>query len=357
MPLKIIGYHSSGVPQRRWEPYLMPRWPDEMLESSFFIFASQRDAETGRPTGGSGFFVGVPWEGKEPLEHVYAVTCAHVISSNRPHVLRAERLYGDDPTFIDARTENWFIAEHDDLAVMRIEHGHMFSHESFPKLNLTREMIDDYSVGIGDEVVSVGRFLDLRGNRANRPLVRSGTIAAMPELPISCRNRPLQDSYIAEMKSRSGFSGSPVFVYLPPPQIRFVHSQRQIYSEPHKPFIKMFEFYGPWLLGVHWGEINVEGPDAPWLHASLDNDRRGMELGSGMIGIVPCSRLETLLMKDKRVLTERKTVEKEFRPQASAQAAVRETKKRGAEPEHNPSHKEDFRRLLGVAARKHEQED
>jgi hypothetical protein len=38
-------------------------------------------------------------------------------------------------------------------------------------------------------------------------------------------------------------------------------------------------------------------------------------------------------------------------------AVAQETEKGAAEPEHNPAHKEDFTRLLNVAARKREQED
>src|SRR5438270_728582 len=89
----------------------------------------------------------------------------------------------------------WIRSESDDLAVYRVEDGLRFRHEPLER-QLTQTVIDDYSIGIGDEVVSVGRFMDLEGHRKNRPMLRSGVIACFPEIPCATRRGPIQNSYI-----------------------------------------------------------------------------------------------------------------------------------------------------------------
>jgi hypothetical protein len=294
----------------------MPRWPDEILDGCFFVFNTLEDAKRGHPSGGCGFFMSIPWADGSKSKHVYAITCTHVVPQSGTRVIRATKVGKNMPNYITARGSDWFRSDTDDLAILPIEARDdplAYRHEDFLDRRLTLDLIDDYSIGIGDDVMAIGRFVDLHGQRTNRPLVRSGTIAAFPEFPVPREGEPAQDSYIAEMRSRSGFSGSPVYVFLPPPQIRYKKSERQIASEKDgSPLIKMFEFYGPWLMGVHWGEIKVKGPDAPlWPSRSdIDNDRKLVELGSGMIGIVPCERLAELLMKNDRVLNDRRRREK-----------------------------------------------
>jgi hypothetical protein len=326
-----------------------------MLEASFFVFETREDAEKGAATGGCGFFTSIPWASSPKRAHVYAVTCQHVVPTGKPHVIRATKVGASHPTYIDADRHKWTVADdNNDLAVMLIENGESYRHEGFLDLNMTEQIVDDYSIGIGDEVCSVGRFVDLRGQRSNRPMVRSGVIAAMPEFAVQRRNLPPQDSYIVEMRSRSGYSGSPVYVYLPPPQVRFKHSQAQQQAIFRgKPLIKMMGFYGPWLLGVHWGEILVDGPDAPALvgRTDIDEDRKRIELGSGMIGVVPCKKLAKLLLDHPKLARERRAVEESAPPPMAAEQSVSSSKVT------NPKHREDFTFLLGAAARKQKRDD
>ena len=60
----------------------------------------------------------------------------------------------------------------------------------------------------------VGLFADHEGKEKNNPLARFGNISmlANPESPILWKNKPFE-RHIVDMHSRSGFSGSPVFVY------------------------------------------------------------------------------------------------------------------------------------------------
>jgi hypothetical protein len=139
-----------------------------------------------------------------------------------------------------------------------------------------------------------------------------------------------EQCWIVEMRSRTGFSGSPVYAYLPPWQPNFSKAPGRQYGN---------FFYGPWLLGVHSSQIPGGGDE----HTA----------GSGMAAVVPCSALEALLAKDDKVREERAAYEARFidAPTALSEASTASTE---AVEGSNPDHKEDFTRLLSAAARKRE---
>ena len=71
-------------------------------------------------------------------------------------------------------------------------------------------------VGLGDDLVFIGLFVEHAGKERNLPIVRLGNIAAMPTEAVSvARNGGTssfsQLAYLAECKSWGGVSGSPVF--------------------------------------------------------------------------------------------------------------------------------------------------
>ena len=58
----------------------------------------------------------------------------------------------------------------------------------------------------------VGRFVDHDGGQVNLPAVRFGSISVMPT-PIKQPLGKMADSFCIDLHSRTGYSGSPVFVY------------------------------------------------------------------------------------------------------------------------------------------------
>src|SRR4051794_30517980 len=70
---------DENVTRLVWEPPV-PRVPDEILESIFYLYPSQQAAEDAEQAGGCGFFLNYPFE-HENRNHLYAVTNRHVISS------------------------------------------------------------------------------------------------------------------------------------------------------------------------------------------------------------------------------------------------------------------------------------
>lgn len=141
----------------------------------------------------------------------------------------------------------------------------------------TEKFIHDENIGPGDEVVLIGRFINIEGKERNIPSVRFGHISQMPIEPLEYEGKS-QESFLCEIKSIGGFSGSPVFLAPVsdtgrPEGSKFVDEAR--------------------LLGIDWCHIqNFEHP--------IDNN--GDEIShirfptnTGMMGVVPAWKLDGLL--------------------------------------------------------------
>jgi hypothetical protein len=76
----------------------------------------------------------------------------------------------------------------------------------------SNESIKELGIGLGDEIFAVGLFTRFFGSSKFVPLVRSGTIAMMPEDKLPVKGYGQMEVYLAEGRSIGGLSGSPVFV-------------------------------------------------------------------------------------------------------------------------------------------------
>jgi hypothetical protein len=127
----------------------------------------------------------------------------------------------------------------------------------------------------------------------------------MPHEPVATR-RPsgpfLQESFFVETRAIPGYSGSPVWVYIPPTSMRI------------KPFDTKGKALGPWILGVDWSHINDYMPA---------RDRSGNPLpfeivaNTGVMGVVPAWKLHELLYM-KGPVDMRKDIEDKFQPPSEA---------------------------------------
>jgi hypothetical protein len=345
-----IKYSSSGVPFQVWEPP-MPRIPDDWLDCSIYLYASEPDALAGIRSGGSGFLLGFDSDRIPGLQHVYAVTNAHVIESGS-YTIRLNRKDGKvDVRDFDER--NWIIPEsNDDIAVclMSALDQEIHQYKCVPKKMIaTKEVVSEFAIGPGDDTFTIGRFVNSDGVQRNLPTVRFGNLAQMPGEPlkqdrqISGVNRPFeQESYLIEAKSISGFSGSPVFVTW---SITSTRPEGKKYDGTH-------------LLGVSWGYVM----DWERVH---DNSGRLLELGTkvrvntGMMGVVPAWKLYDLLMRPDMVA--KRTADEDLflsstKPSTTGLSVLSPESSPPAS-DANPTHREDFMRLVGAAARKPARED
>jgi hypothetical protein len=268
----------------------MPRIDDTILHCSIYLYVSEDDAKAGTPWGGSGFLVGVPFTTDKDSYHIYAVTASHVIETDAT-VIRFNARTGIQT--IPYVSRDWVSHRSgDDIAVAltdlnpdpsdyRYKFEFIYAAEN---LCVTKTLQDEIALGPGDDVFMIGRFVGRDERQSNIPLTRFGHIAGPKNEPINQgpeRRNFIQDSFLVEVHSLPGFSGSPVFVSIP--SERIPKGRKDEYSYPKQIY----------LLGVDWG--------------TLDENKF-----PGMSGVVPAWKLLELLYDDKEVVQMRKEREKEL---------------------------------------------
>jgi hypothetical protein len=147
----------------------------------------------------------------------------------------------------------------------------------------------------------LGRFIDHDGVLVNRAAARFGHISVMPA-PMVQPNGKTADSFCLDMHSRTGFSGSPVFVY------------RSIGDDLDEKARTMISSQSTFLkfMGIHWGQL----PEYwEWRHGkeieanSLLARRRYVKGVSGMTCVLPAWNIQEVLdlptLREKREMEEK----------------------------------------------------
>jgi len=295
----------------------MPRIPDAALHCVVYLYPSEFDAYQGKKIGGTGFVVGVPSLANPKEHHLYIVTNKHVALGLEdedacPFVrinMRETGTEGHNPLFPhrikagkqDVKTmdvlpltvKDW--TPHpagDDLAVCPV--GLSREHYSYTYIStdmfLDEGKMRSWYIGPGDDIYMVGRFINHEGQQKNSPTVRYGVISMLPGDPIKHPDDHMQESFLIEMKSQSGYSGSPVFVY----------GDKDRFRNEHNMSMHL-------LLGVDWGQLL--GRPEPVLTREPDlgtgewkykpTNQFFTRYPTGMAKVVPAWRLLGLLNMDK----------------------------------------------------------
>lgn len=273
----------------------MPKLPPEVLSSPFYLYRSVEDAKAGKPFGGTGFFVGYP-TGIEDRNFVYAVTNWHVAVRDGFSVVRINKIGGGIDCF-DLGPEDWKFSPHGaDIAIAFFPFLRLGIHQVtalLTKLLLDQNDINDLEIGPGDNVFMLGRFVDHDGAGSNVPSARFGHISVMPQLikqPTCAMDVP---SFILDVHSRTGYSGSPVFVYR---TVGEDLTTANIINDETTHFIK--------LLGIHWGQFpelwEIETGAKPSANSvALSGDARYVKGMSGMTLAVPSWIIKEMLEMPK----------------------------------------------------------
>jgi hypothetical protein len=349
----IIMHSSQGTKYRRWVDIGMPRIPDAILQHVFYLYKSKEDALKGSKYGGTGFIVAVPSEKEElanRVNYLYGISNWHVVLDKGYSVIRINRTDGK-PDILGFDPIDWeWIKNGDDVAAVEIPYSeHHAANYISTRAFVTDKIIAEREIGIGDDIFMVGRFIDHDGGPTNMPAVRFGNISVMPSL-IKQENKHLGESYCIDLHSRTGYSGSPVFVYRTP------------FSNFNVAFNKgKHDFYDNfvYLLGIHWGQFPEywEITDKKYLKEStqpgvVTTNGKHIKGLSGMTLVIPAQRIMDLLNIDKYRTHRMKTdaeIEERFFKEGFPPIAE------SAEPSitaDNPQHKEDFTSLLTAAAKK-----
>lgn len=174
---------------------------------------------------------------------------------------------------------------------------------------LTSADIERYEIGPGDDVFMIGRFVDHDGSQTNVPAMRFGHISIIGA-PVRQPTGYGGTSTILDMNSRTGFSGSPVFVYRTHGSI--FAAPNTIVSGGH--LLK--------LLGIHWGQFperwelrNGAGAAATGANDTLRVDGSYVHGLSGMTCAAPASDILRVL-NSPSLVAQRTAVEAIARPRS-----------------------------------------
>lgn len=264
----------------------MPRINDELLNSVVYLYQTKEDAEQGKKAGGTGFLVGYPTSFDKNRSYLYAVTNRHVVEDAQATVIRINRADGGMDVLEIARS-NWI--SHplgDDVAACSVspsQQNHKFSFFTIDWF-VNQEVISKVHIGPGEDVFILGRFVNHEGKQRNCPSARFGNISMMPGDPIRQANGHDQLSFVIEAHSLGGYSGSPVFVYI-----------------PNRPHVYAAGTRNVWLIGVDWGHIIDWQPLIVQRPKKRHPEGWGIPINTGLIGVVPAWQLLDLLNEEEFV--------------------------------------------------------
>lgn len=240
---------------------MVPRIQDKYLQTALFLYRSKKDAEESSKFGGSGFLVGYRDSIDEP-KHIYAVTNAHVVNDDYT-IVRLNTEHGT--TTLETKKQDWILhPDGDDVAVTRLPVQPSHEYQYFYSDVLLDEIgAKEHGIGPGDDVFMIGRLVAHSGTKRNLPVARFGNIAMLPLENLSNGLGKSRPHYLVEMRSVSGFSGSPVVVHYTP-------------VGPTEGFRSPFPSK---LLGVDCGHLPVHEE----------------QLSAGIAAVVPAWRITELL--------------------------------------------------------------
>ena len=304
----VPGQSLPGAVLWKWEPPVPFVYP-ALLGSSIFLYGSERDARDGANWGGSGVLVGIPSRANPSRTHLYAVSNDHVVHSCP--VIRLVRVDGD-PYVLPGTDADWRShPDGDDIAIRSLGAvaGNQFWYLG-DDLLLSQEDLnpEDHplQVGPGDDCLMVGRYINQEYRQFDRPVVRFGNLAMLPEHVYQDERSFEQESFLVDMRSQSGFSGSPVFVYYEEPGWRFLPPLRDVpdsgdavkdadeRSKAAQERVVGHDVSGvlskKWLLGIDWGHL-------PAWNDVFDGNRQigRMRVSTGIAAVVPAWKLRDLL--------------------------------------------------------------
>jgi hypothetical protein len=331
----------------------VPKIPAQVLSAVFYLYESRADAEAGQNPGGTGFIVG--WNKGPSLGgpyHLYAVTNWHVAVKDYPEdgppcpVIRLNTK-SNKTSVMELRPEDWhYVPGGPDIAVAPIEIASNLLKWSYIPTDMFAglEDIRDGRVAVGDDVFMAGLFLDHDGGAVNVPSSRFGNISVLPT-PHSKISQPTgleAPVYVVDMHSRSGFSGSPVFIYRTPGQdlttpiqmqLRVTIDRDRMSRHPlHSDDVRITADTIFMFLGIHFGQFAEEWERGDASENSPEIRRRGLiddgtyvKGWSGMTTVIPAWDIINVLENVPELVAMRNERDTERRKRSRSQRTAKKT--------------------------------
>ena len=200
-------------------------------------------------------------------------------------------------------------------------------------------------VDIGDEIFIPSLFVPHVGEKRNIPIVRIGHIAARPIESIRWGS-PTLPAYLIETKSIGGTSGAPVFLHFHPSSARNIQKFTPTQTGDR---LVPYALIGI-VLGSHSGRYESDFIE-PYDESSLIS--KDADFNAGISIALPIQAVLDVINSDELKKSRMATIEaikkqSGYRPSSAMKPKLRND---------NPSHKEDFTRLVDVAVRKRPRDD
>lgn len=312
---------NDDQPRKVWTRKV--KIPDGLILSVVFLFPNKRAAQNKESLGGTGF-IAPYWDSwEEPF--FYIVTNSHVVrKGGGAPAIRTNPFYGSGRIIQTEPSEWHHHPDGDDVAIRPYEYpseydGLVFTNDDY----VTDEMIPKSKIGIGDQAFMLGR-LDLKGNVL--PSARFGNLCMMPAQPIENVKTGLrQESYLVEMYSSGGLSGSPVFIRkLPWSPDEDLRPPRQMLRTQDDLDTLRDEIWDRsqdriWLLGVNWGHL----PERMWLRDKSSDEPdpdHYIEGNRNVACVVPAIKILDILRSEalsRQRQTMKEDIERKRRKKAS----------------------------------------
>ncbi len=315
-----VGYWEQkftyrGYPYLDWIPP-MARLDNTFIDSVVYLYPSEQAANNHEAIGGTGFLLSVPLENNPEKSIIYVVTNIHIVA-NMPEIVIRINTNDGKTDLITTKQDQWEKHPYgDDVAIKQIKiNGKYHKYSAIPQEALiTKEFIEKFDVGGGDDVYMVGRFVNREGRNKNLPSVRKGIIASIDTESI--RNNELQidqESFLVEAHSISGYSGSPVVLVIEP----FHERPNPIIFENQED---VFAWHGR-LLGVDWAHIITKERLRDSLGIST-LDQSYVQTNTAMMCVVPAWKIQDILDLNEQVELRKELDEKVTKMKADSQISL-----------------------------------
>ncbi len=330
----------------------MPRIQKWVTECVLYMYPSVADAEAGAKAGGTGFLVQIPSEVHEEWSYLAAVTNRHIIELEKSPVIRLNTKSGEKD-ILNCKAESWvFHPDGDDVAVRHIGLNREYhQYLSIPaKYMLTPKLTEELAIGLGEDIYLTGRYINHEGRQRNIPTVRFGTIAMMNEEPISGYLDHMQESFLAEVRTIGGYSGSPVHVILP--------KERWCEHPDYKD--RSDQAHLQWLLGIEW--CNIPLTPEPIFQRSKGkvhpHPKYFARMNTGMSGVIPAWKIFDILnlpeLRAMRKKADEKVADKKATSPVRLTGAGGTHKRKNRDVEIPPINRKNFFEKLSKATQRHE---
>jgi hypothetical protein len=224
----------------------------------------------------------------------YVVTCQHCVVGKKLRIRSNLKAGGASVSAVEYADSDWYFHpdSHNrfvDVAVLPVT----MPWDVWDVIPVTTTdfcdgaTISGRDIGIGDELFYPGLFIHHSGQGRSLPVMRAGTLAAMPHEEITTRSGPIK-AYLMEGRSIGGHSGSPVFVNFLAPRSYYADKLVRL---PHPTQDQRYR-----LLGLVRGHLKAADSGE---YIAEDTDKQDLWVNSGLATVIPASEiLETLDQED-----------------------------------------------------------